>query len=241
MKERITKAEMDEIFNIDLVTGLITWKKTTHLTRIGKEVGWAHQSKGLGSGYTFYRSVEIKNRAYPIHRLILFYSSGDWIDRIDHIDGNGLNNRLDNLRPCTRSENAANMKKPCTNTSGVKGVSWCGGKWKAQICLNQKVLCIGSFDLLEDAALAYAIKAKELFGEFANFGPEMLVDTTNLPIMPEHRTDKGPKSKYAKGVRYMKKQNKYRAVLYKDKKWKSLGVFDSLEEAAAAYNKARQS
>ena len=87
---------------------------------------------------------------------------------IDHIDGNGLNNQRSNLRSCNHSLNAMNSKKRPNTTSVYKGVSkLSGGKWKAQIELNQKSLYLGSFITEEEAALAYNQKAKELFGEYA--------------------------------------------------------------------------
>lgn len=103
-----------------------------------------------------------------MHRFILGLSSKDKIE-VDHINGNGLDNRRSNLRPCTRGENSRNLKKRSDNTSGYKGVCWTNDrkKWIAQIQFNGKHWRIGRFNNKIDAALAYDRVAKEKFGEFA--------------------------------------------------------------------------
>lgn len=84
---------------------------------------------------------------------------------VDHIDGNRLDNRKTNLRICTRLENSWNQK-PRNNVSGYKGVSFYKprNKWRARIGQDY----IGLFDTKEEAAKAYNLKAKRLYGEFAN-------------------------------------------------------------------------
>jgi len=86
---------------------------------------------------------------------------------VDHINGNKLDNRDENLRVCTRAQNLRNLKTPINNKSGYKGVYWGNGKWIAAIKLNYQSIYIGSFETPELAARAYDLKAHELFGEFA--------------------------------------------------------------------------
>jgi hypothetical protein len=87
-------------------------------------------------------------------------------ERIDHIDGNGLNNDINNLRLCSPSQNASNRNP-------IKGKKYKGmyftrnGKWSAQITFNYKKISLGVFTTEKEAAIAYNLKALELFGEFA--------------------------------------------------------------------------
>jgi HNH endonuclease/AP2 domain len=101
-----------------------------------------------------------------LHRFIMNPKKDEFID---HINGNGLDNRKENLRIVTKQQNAFNSNKPITNTSGYKGVSFFrrDKKWRAVIKLNQKYVHIGYFDDKITAAKAYDKKAKELFGNFA--------------------------------------------------------------------------
>lgn len=96
------------------------------------------------------------------------------LERVDHINRDTLDNRRENLRLATHSQNAINRGKHRDNTSGYKGVSWFkrDQKWKAQIVTNRKHTYLGLFDNPIDAALAYDQAAKELHGEFANLNFE---------------------------------------------------------------------
>lgn len=89
---------------------------------------------------------------------------------IDHRDMNGLNNQKSNLRFCTKSENAMNMRKMENASSIYKGVHFFKqtGKWQAYITINRKRIHLGYFDSEIDAAKSYNEKAIELFCEFAN-------------------------------------------------------------------------
>lgn len=84
---------------------------------------------------------------------------------VDHRDGDSTNNTIANLRLATPTQNQANRKVQTTNTSGVKGVSWCSrmSKWKAYI----KRQHLGYFDNLEEAKKAYERAAELVSGDFA--------------------------------------------------------------------------
>lgn len=88
---------------------------------------------------------------------------------VDHINGNGLDNRRCNLRFATRTENQCNRRLTKTNASGYKGVRLHrqSGKWSARIRLDGRVVSLGYFCAAEEAAHAYDRAAIELFGEFA--------------------------------------------------------------------------
>jgi hypothetical protein len=88
---------------------------------------------------------------------------------VDHINGNGLDNRRENLRICSQALNCANAKKTKGKTSRFKGVFWNrqSKKWCAQIGNKKRNHIIGYFNSEARAAQAYNRKAKEFFGEFA--------------------------------------------------------------------------
>jgi hypothetical protein len=106
-----------------------------------------------------------------MHRLI--YEKYNLVPEkylLDHKDGNGFNNQKENLRICTTSQNMQNkMKSELALTSQYKGVYFCPSNklWRSRIKSNYKEIVIGHFKEEKDAAIAYDIKAKELFGEFS--------------------------------------------------------------------------
>lgn len=89
---------------------------------------------------------------------------------IDHIDGDKLNNRRDNLRLCNSSENEYNKGLPAHNTTGYKGVyrnsPACRLPWQAAITINRKKIYLGSYAEKRDAARAYEQAARQHAGEF---------------------------------------------------------------------------
>jgi hypothetical protein len=101
-----------------------------------------------------------------LHRDLLNASVGM---EVDHIDGDGLNNRRSNLRLATSSENKWNRGRLSTNTSGYKGVSWHNGakRWQASIRVAYRLIYLGAFQTPEDAHAAYCEAAARLHGDFA--------------------------------------------------------------------------
>lgn len=102
-----------------------------------------------------------------MHRLILGASKGD--PDVDHVDGDGMNNRRSNLRVASRSQNMGNQRTRCgAKTSRFKGVSLLpNGRWHAQIKVNGKTKFLGAYAEETDAATAYDRAARAAFGEFA--------------------------------------------------------------------------
>jgi hypothetical protein len=95
--------------------------------------------------------------------------------QIDHVNGNGLDNRRENLRRCSTSEQARNRPKQLNARSRFKGVWWSktAEKWQSSIMLSGKSVHLGIFDEEVSAAVAYDRAAREHFGEFAR---------TNFPL-----------------------------------------------------------
>lgn len=87
---------------------------------------------------------------------------------IDHINGNTGDNRKENLRVCTRSQNKHNGKAQRNNRFGHRGVSLCYGKWYAKIRMNGKLIYIGHYLTKEEAIKAYNDFEYKMFGEFVH-------------------------------------------------------------------------
>lgn len=122
---------------------------------------------------TRWRYIKIKGCEYAatgdntlMHRLILAAGPSD---RIDHKDGNGLNNQRLNLRHCTHAQNMRNRRKMASAASRYKGVQRAHGSrgWTASIRLNGKRRHLGTFASESEAALAYDKAAQSLHGEYA--------------------------------------------------------------------------
>ena len=128
-----------------------------------QEYRWKSRSRGTT---TFY--AEAKGSRLSMHRIIINAKKGE---QVDHINRNGLDNRRENLRLCSHSQNQINRPQQKNNTSGYKGVYLFKKKWRACIKIKGKLLYLGYFSDKKEAAETYNKKAKELFGEFAYQNP----------------------------------------------------------------------
>lgn len=120
----------------------------------------------------FYRYISVNGQQYLLHRIAYYMVYGTCPDFIDHINGNRFDNRIENLRPATRSQNASNVGLKRTNTSGVKGLSWAAkyGKWYACIKLNGKNKNLGYFETKELGAEFLELTRELVHGSYANHG-----------------------------------------------------------------------
>lgn len=148
--------------------GNLYWKKqTANNLKAGSKAGGLFDS-GERSGSKRYK-VGYDKKIYRMHRLIYLMHHNTLPKYIDHIDGNPLNNRIENLREATLSQNAWNMGLSKRNKSGVKGVLWDKSreKWLARCMTNGKDKHLGHFTDLEDAKMAVEKYRAEVHGEFA--------------------------------------------------------------------------
>lgn len=125
--------------------------------------------RGDGTGYVDdlgYRRFYFKGSYFRAHQLIWCYIYDQWI-LVDHVDGDKLNNKLSNLRPATKAQNAMNAKVRRDNISGYKGVFKAGLVWRAAIYVEGKAVSLGRFPTPAEAGAAYERAAREFFGDFA--------------------------------------------------------------------------
>jgi len=127
-----------------------------------------HKWRFLGNpgGLRRYAVCDHNGRLLYMHRLVA--NAPPSMD-VDHVDGNGLNNRRANLRVCTRQQNLRNMRPRGGRYSRFKGVAWDknAGHWLAGICVDQRRCYLGCFREEIEAAQAYDKAARAVFGAFA--------------------------------------------------------------------------
>jgi len=145
--------------------GNLYWKiEKTRRVKIGDKAGYA-DSNG-------YLCLSINSVRYRMHRIIWAYHYGAILGnlQIDHIDGNKLNNIIENLRLATHSQNNSNNKRARRDSkSNILGVYWhkAANKWTSQINSNKKKIHLGLFANQEDAIAARKAAELQYFAEFA--------------------------------------------------------------------------
>lgn len=155
-----SKEELDELFVYK--DGMLFWRHG-----LDNQVNAGDEAGGVNTcGYV---SVSIKDRKYPVHRLIWVMHENEPVEFIDHINRDRRDNRIENLRAATNAENTRNAGIRKDNTSGVKGVSWRrqNRKWSGKVCFQGQQYHAGYFETKEECAKAVQELRNRLHGEFA--------------------------------------------------------------------------
>lgn len=142
--------------------GVLFWKiKPSQRTNIGDVAGGDH-----GNGHF---KVRVNGKKTYVHRVVFMMHHGFVPKYIDHIDGNPSNNRVENLRAATHSENIMNKKLQSNNSTGVRGVHYCKKlqKFRAEITVDRKKIPLGLFSDIDEASRVYADASKKYHGEFS--------------------------------------------------------------------------
>lgn len=156
----LTQRRLIEALHYDSRTGVFSWLVPPHNhPRL--------RGQAAGCDATGYVMIKVDGRAYKAHRLAWLYVHGEWpAMRIDHRDGNPLNNSIENLRPATQAQNCANAAK-WRGKALPKGVRQMGERYQARIRFERRLVHLGTFATPQDAANAYERAARDLYGEFA--------------------------------------------------------------------------
>lgn len=151
---------------IPLSKGKVAIVDNEHFEAIN-QFKWSAHSRGYA--YRQAKGKDGKRRSILLHRFVMELAGREPGHRTDHINGERLDCRADNLRAATASQNGANSKRRINNTSGFKGVSWHGcGKWQAYIRVHgESRRHLGLFDCKVQAACAYDAAARKAWGQFA--------------------------------------------------------------------------
>lgn len=169
--------ELLRSFRYDREAGTLTWlddhrKSKTWRTRFVGTVAGADACNSDGTRKC--RSVTLHYKSYKIHRLVWrLENEGDVPALIDHIDGDPFNNRIQNLRPATHSQNMRNRGVQRNNISGIKGVTFAKARahlekpWVAKININGRSTNLGAYATKGLAAVAHAKAAMRFHGAFA--------------------------------------------------------------------------
>lgn len=148
--KEITQEYLRSFASYDPATGILfRYRKTSGRPQIGP-MGWVVQNNGLS-----YLRTKIGHTHIMVHRLIWFYVTGEWPEQeIDHIDGDGLNNRWNNLRQVSDTVNMKNQRLYRSNKSGIHGVYWDKevGCWRVHISSEGVRTYLGRGDSVFDAA-----------------------------------------------------------------------------------------
>ena len=159
-EQRVSLATIRRLLSYDPDTGVLRWRVNRRGYRgikAGDEAGTVDR-KG-------YRSIRVCQVALRASRIAWALHHGRWPRKlIDHRDGDRLNNRIDNLREASVSQNGMNSKRRVDSTTGVKGVRRMQGRWQARIVVARKTIHLGTYDSIEAAAAA------RLAGEIEHHG-----------------------------------------------------------------------
>lgn len=162
----LTQDLLNELFEYNPKTGVMIRKISRgNNAKAGSIVGTVN-----GQGYLM---VSINGKGWRVHHILWCMTYGYIPHKLDHENQNKQDNRLDNLREVTTTENNRNMPKPRHNTSGVVGVYFnkANSKWRAFVHLENKAKCLGSFKTKAEAIEA-RLEANKKYGFHENHGKE---------------------------------------------------------------------
>lgn len=164
LNHTISHARLKELVHYDPATGIFTAAsdRSTNI-KVGQRLGW------IGARHRYWY-LKLDGRYYRANRVAWFYVTGEWPpNQVDHRNQNKLDDRFDNLRLATNGQNQANISMNKRNTSGVQGVGWHKriGKWQSSIRINGKLISLGYFSDLQEAAAARRSAEIQYFGAYA--------------------------------------------------------------------------
>jgi len=159
----LTQQRLHELFDYR-DDGNLIWKVNKARAKAGDVAGCEAACNGI-----VYKQVKVDGKIYKLHRLVFAWHHGFMPAYVDHKDRNGLNNRIDNLREATQSQNMQNCKMKRSNTSGERNVYWHARacRWFVRLSIGGRTKNFGTYESLEEASLVAHLAREKHFGEFA--------------------------------------------------------------------------
>lgn len=160
-------SELKNVIHYDPSTGIVDRHIRKYL-RTDRKIPFGSITNTFGKSYI---RLQLFGRLYMAHRIIWFYVHGVWPKYIDHIDGNGMNNKLCNLREVDIQENLKNKRIYTKNTTGVSGVVYLEktNNYKVDIVINKQKIYLGRHASIFEAACAKK-SAENKYGFHENHG-----------------------------------------------------------------------
>ena len=157
-KNIISQERLKHLFDYQPDTGNFYWKVANgRRVRVGDIAGHLN--------YKGYIVIGVDSKVYMAHRLAWIYVyENQPLNYIDHLNGVKTDNRISNLRDVSIQTNNENRRfaLKSNKASGVLGVYWNNGKWRAMIGKNRKAISLGNYDTIEEARQAYIAAKREL-------------------------------------------------------------------------------
>jgi hypothetical protein len=155
-----TIARLRALLEYNQATGLFRWR----MPSVRQAKGWFRGNKSVRK----YRRLYIDGHHYLAHIVARALVSGAWpTSETDHRDRKQSNNRWRNLRAATRSQNGKNRSVGCNNTTGIRGVTRYGERFRARICVDGKMLSLGLYDMIEAAGAVRREAEKLHYGDWS--------------------------------------------------------------------------
>jgi len=162
--QEITQEVLKELFTYNPVTGLFYINKSnSNRHKVGSPVN------GAINKVTGYVQIGINRKTQLYHRMVWLYNYGYIPKNLDHINGNKLDNSLNNLRAVTHTDNMRNKKVPTNNTTGTMGIRKRKDSYCAAIFDKSKYVHLGSFPS-QELAIKARKEAEKFYGYHENHG-----------------------------------------------------------------------
>lgn len=240
-KSTHTQEQVKRLVTYNPETGVFTWLPREGKTR-GEKI-WNTRYAGTVAGWkkrNGYIALTLEYQKYLAHRVAWLYMTGKWPERvIDHIDNDPANNAFANLRQATMSQNlSAHNVGRSGKGKYLRGVreKEKSNTFTAQVSHNRKVIYIGTYATEREAHDAYRLKCNELKGKFSPYWGQDIPEPRKITLVD--RETRREKRGLPRGVYRARKR--YGAQVFKDNVRYNAGTFETMEEAAEAAAKLRE-